>query len=966
MSADFRVKNGLFVTENAKIQSTTDATSATDSAAAVYTAGGVAVSKKLYVGTNLDVQGTTNLVGDVVLTGDLAVNGGDITTTSTTGTLFNSTATTVRIGEGATTAISIGSTGGTGTTTVNHALTVSRTLTASSTVSLSPANANVTISPTGTGTLTVNPAGTTNNFNNIIIGATTPKSATFTSDGSYSVRIRGVSGDSLFLTESSNGTLASPTQSLSGDTLLSVSARGYTGSAFSGGANLSFVTTENITAGNQGTKIALNAVPNGGTARVELSWNGSVLTSANAFTLGTAGTLITLAGNISATTNNQTVVLSPSGTGTVAISPVGALTINPTAASTMNNVAIGGTTTASAKFTTLDASGQVQFTAGTAAGNGTGTVLVTGGMYLSGAIWAAASSTLAGLSSTSTTNLSPANATVTISPTGTGTVTIAPGTTAGTIDRMNIGATTRGTGAFTTLAANSTVSFTGGTTSTSPTTGQLQVTGGVGISENLNVGGALIVTGNLTVNGTTTTINSSALAIDDKNIELASIVSQTGVTGNITSSATTTTITGMSTTSGMIPGQAVTRTAGTGAFGTGAVIASIDSASQITVTASTANTAGTITFSTGNATDITADGAGLTVLGATNKTLTYVNSSTSWTSNQNFDIASTRTYKINTTDVLSATAVLPNAATPTLGGVSTTGVTIGGAATTTVALGTNTSALTTVTVGGAITNNVLKIASTAGGIANLTTDVTTGTVNLFTSVTTGTVNLATGGAATAINIGTGGASAVNLSGTAGSVNIGTITGNSTLTVRGNGTSGTAAINTNVTTGTVNLMAALTTGTLTVGSAAAGRLAIAFNQASTSTTTGALTVAGGVGISGALYATTKSFDIPHPTKLAMGLRHGSLEGPEFGVYVRGRLSGNTVIELPEYWLGLVDADSITVQLTSVGRYQQLYVDSIENNKVTVADNLGGEIECFYTVWAERKDVDKLEVEYDNGD
>jgi len=51
---------------------------------------------------------------------------------------------------------------------------------------------------------------------------------------------------------------------------------------------------------------------------------------------------------------NAAVSISPTGTGTVAISPAGALTINPTTASTMNNVAIGGTTAAAAKVTTLD------------------------------------------------------------------------------------------------------------------------------------------------------------------------------------------------------------------------------------------------------------------------------------------------------------------------------------------------------------------------------------------------------------------------------------------------------------------------------------------------------------------------------------------------------------------------------------------------------------------------------------
>jgi hypothetical protein len=61
---------------------------------------------------------------------------------------------------------------------------------------------------------------------------------------------------------------------------------------------------------------------------------------------------------------NAAVAISPTGTGTVAISPAGALTINPTAASTINNVAIGGTTSLAGKFTTLEATGVTTVQAG--------------------------------------------------------------------------------------------------------------------------------------------------------------------------------------------------------------------------------------------------------------------------------------------------------------------------------------------------------------------------------------------------------------------------------------------------------------------------------------------------------------------------------------------------------------------------------------------------------------------------
>ena len=119
--------------------------------------------------------------------------------------------------------------------------------------------------------------------------------------------------------------------------------------------------------------------------------------------------------------------------------------------------------------------------------------------------------------------------------------------------------------------------------------------------------------------------------------------------------------------------------------------------------------------------------------------------------------------------------------------------------------------------------------------------------------------------------------------------------------------------------------------------------------------------GSMTLNGAFSATTKSFDIEHPTEEGKRLHHGSLEGPEHGVYIRGRLEGDT-IELPDYWLGLVDEDTITVQLTPNKGFQQIYVDHIEDNKVYVGTQTDTPIDCFYFIQAERKDVEKMVVEY----
>ena len=114
------------------------------------------------------------------------------------------------------------------------------------------------------------------------------------------------------------------------------------------------------------------------------------------------------------------------------------------------------------------------------------------------------------------------------------------------------------------------------------------------------------------------------------------------------------------------------------------------------------------------------------------------------------------------------------------------------------------------------------------------------------------------------------------------------------------------------------------------------------------------------INGTLMAGIKSFVIDHPTKEDMKLQYSCLEGPENGVYVRGAVEGN-VIDLPDYWVGLVDESSITVQLTANGYSQPgLFVDRIQDNKVYLISEQ--RINAYYIVHATRKDVEPLEVEW----
>jgi len=112
------------------------------------------------------------------------------------------------------------------------------------------------------------------------------------------------------------------------------------------------------------------------------------------------------------------------------------------------------------------------------------------------------------------------------------------------------------------------------------------------------------------------------------------------------------------------------------------------------------------------------------------------------------------------------------------------------------------------------------------------------------------------------------------------------------------------------------------------------------------------------------ASVKLFDIPHPTKQNKRLIHACLEGPENGVYIRGRLTNENVIEVPEYWSGLVDPETITVTLTQIGYSQDLIVEKIEwGKKIHIKSGNGANIDCYYVVNATRKDVPLLEVEQD---
>lgn len=96
------------------------------------------------------------------------------------------------------------------------------------------------------------------------------------------------------------------------------------------------------------TLTATSTVTLSPTANVTISPTGIVTISpTSTLTLGTAGQTSTLLGNVSATGSNQTITISPTGTGTV--------TINPSTVGALDNVVIGANTAKAGTFTSLSA-----------------------------------------------------------------------------------------------------------------------------------------------------------------------------------------------------------------------------------------------------------------------------------------------------------------------------------------------------------------------------------------------------------------------------------------------------------------------------------------------------------------------------------------------------------------------------------------------------------------------------------
>ena len=73
-------------------------------------------------------------------------------------------------------------------------------------------------------------------------------------------------------------------------------------------------------------------------------------------------------------------------------------------------------------------------------------------------------------------------------------------------------------------------------------------------------------------------------------------------------------------------------------------------------------------------------------------------------------------------------------------------------------------------------------------------------------------------------------------------------------------------------------------------------------------------------------------------------------------VRGTVSVDGIIELPETWRGHIEPETINVQLTPIGVYQELFVSTIQYGaKIIIRNNAGGSIKAYYGVTADSKSL-----------
>ena len=263
------------------------------------------------------------------------------------------------------------------------------------------------------------------------------------------------------------------------------------------------------------------------------------------------------------------------------------------------------------------------------------------------------------------------------------------------------------------------------TQSTSKDTGALVVEGGVGVEKNVNIGGNLGVAGTTALTGNT-------------------LVSGTfGVTGatNLSSTLGVTGAANLSSTLGVSDTISATKATGTGlsVAANATVGGDLTVSGNLTINGTTTNISTTnlvvedkniVLADVATPTNTTADGGGITIKGATDKTLNWVNSTSAWTSSEDFNLLTGKVYEIGGASVLSATGLGVGVANSSLTSVGT------------IATGTWQGTIVSPTYGGTGVNNASRTITLGGNLTTSgafnTTLTSTGATNV-TLPTTGTL-----------------------------------------------------------------------------------------------------------------------------------------------------------------------------------------------------------------------------------
>jgi len=116
--------------------------------------------------------------------------------------------------------------------------------------------------------------------------------------------------------------------------------------------------------------------------------------------------------------------------------------------------------------------------------------------------------------------------------------------------------------------------------------------------------------------------------------------------------------------------------------------------------------------------------------------------------------------------------------------------------------------------------------------------------------------------------------------------------------------------------------------------------------------------GDIGASG-----VKTFIEPHPHDATKEIVYAAIEGPEAATYIRGTaefIDGEAIITLPEHFGLVTSSEGLTVSLTPLGEWLQLYVTDMSPEQLIVLEASGKGGRFCYLVQGVRKGYEDFQV------